>query len=375
MLPAVTIQLIAEDPNTQARAGLLTTPHGEVPTPAFMPVGTQATVKGVTVDQLKQLGASMILGNTYHLGLRPGHELIRSLGGLHRFSGWDGPILTDSGGFQIFSLAQLTKITEHGATFKSHIDGRAIELTPELSIDIQESLGSDVAMVLDHVIALPNEPAVIEDAMERSIRWAKRCLEHASREDQARFAIVQGGLDPELRRQCAQEMSKEDFEGFAIGGLSVGEPPAEMYKTIEATVPYLPKAKPRYLMGVGTPIDLVEAIARGVDMFDCVMPTRNGRNALAFTATGSMKLRNAKFREDARPLEEDCPCPACRHSRAYIRHLFVAGEMLGPILLSIHNLTFYQRLVREARAHIQAGTYSTFLDQQRQIWTPVTQDV
>ncbi|QDV13579.1 Queuine tRNA-ribosyltransferase [Rosistilla oblonga] len=374
-MPAVTIQLIAEDPNTQARAGLLTTPHGEVPTPAFMPVGTQATVKGVTVDQLKQLGASMILGNTYHLGLRPGHELIRSLGGLHRFSGWDGPILTDSGGFQIFSLAQLTKITEHGATFKSHIDGRAIELTPELSIDIQESLGSDVAMVLDHVIALPNEPAVIEDAMERSIRWAKRCLEHASREDQARFAIVQGGLDPELRRQCAQEMSKEDFEGFAIGGLSVGEPPAEMYKTIEATVPYLPKAKPRYLMGVGTPIDLVEAIARGVDMFDCVMPTRNGRNALAFTATGSMKLRNAKFREDARPLEEDCPCPACRHSRAYIRHLFVAGEMLGPILLSIHNLTFYQRLVREARAHIQAGTYSTFLDQQRQIWTPVTQDV
>ncbi|WP_417738247.1 tRNA guanosine(34) transglycosylase Tgt [Rosistilla oblonga] len=375
MLPAVTIQLIAEDPNTQARAGLLTTPHGEVPTPAFMPVGTQATVKGVTVDQLKQLGASMILGNTYHLGLRPGHELIRSLGGLHRFSGWDGPILTDSGGFQIFSLAQLTKITEHGATFKSHIDGRAIELTPELSIDIQESLGSDVAMVLDHVIALPNEPAVIEDATERSIRWAKRCLEHASREDQARFAIVQGGLDPELRRQCAQEMSKEDFEGFAIGGLSVGEPPAEMYKTIEATVPYLPKAKPRYLMGVGTPIDLVEAIARGVDMFDCVMPTRNGRNALAFTATGSMKLRNAKFREDARPLEGDCPCPACRHSRAYIRHLFVAGEMLGPILLSIHNLTFYQRLVREARAHIQAGTYSTFLDQQRQIWTPVTQDV
>ncbi|QDS89414.1 Queuine tRNA-ribosyltransferase [Rosistilla ulvae] len=373
-MPAVTIQLIAEDPNTLARAGLLTTPHGEVPTPAFMPVGTQATVKGVTVDQLKQLGASMILGNTYHLGLRPGHELIRSLGGLHRFSGWDGPILTDSGGFQIFSLAQLTKITEHGATFKSHIDGRAIELTPEHSIDIQESLGSDVAMVLDHVIALPNEPAVIEDAMQRSIRWAKRCLEHATREDQARFAIVQGGLDPELRRQCAQEMSKEDFEGFAIGGLSVGEPPAEMYKTIEATVPYLPKAKPRYLMGVGTPIDLVEAIARGVDMFDCVMPTRNGRNALAFTATGAMKLRNAKFREDARPLEEDCPCPACRHSRAYLRHLFVVGEMLGPILLSIHNLTFYQRLVREARNHIQAGTYSTFLDQQRRIWTPVTQD-
>lgn len=369
-MPAVTLQLVAEDPHTQARAGLLTTPHGEVPTPAFMPVGTQATVKGVTVDQLKQLGASMILGNTYHLGLRPGHELIRSLGGLHQFSGWDGPILTDSGGFQIFSLAQLTKITEQGATFQSHIDGRRIELTPEYSIDIQESLGSDVAMVLDHVIALPNEPAVIEDAMQRSIRWAQRCLNHATRQDQARFAIVQGGLDPELRRQCAQELSKEDFEGFAIGGLSVGEPPAEMYKTIDATCPYLPKAKPRYLMGVGTPIDLVEAIARGVDMFDCVMPTRNGRNALAFTATGAMKIRNAKFREDTRPLEEDCPCPACRHSRAYLRHLFVVGEMLGPILMSIHNLTFYQRLVRTARTHIQAGTYTMFLDQQRQIWNP-----
>ena len=334
-----------------------------------MPVGTQATVKGVTVDQLHTIGAKMILGNTYHLGLRPGHALIRSLGGLHRFSGWQGPILTDSGGFQIFSLAQLTKITEQGATFRSHIDGAKINLTPEYSIDIQEGLGSDIAMVLDHVIALPASPVAIEDAMQRSIRWAKRCLNHATRNDQARFAIVQGGLDAELRRQCAVELSAEDFDGYAIGGLSVGEPPSEMYATIEATVPHLPTSKPRYLMGVGTPIDLVEAIARGVDMFDCVMPTRNGRNALAFTASGAMKIRNAKYREDASPLEPDCPCIACRHSRAYLRHLFVAGEMLGPILLSIHNLTFYQRLVAQARSHIEAGTYGSFLAQQRSVWS------
>ncbi|MEZ6087096.1 MAG: tRNA guanosine(34) transglycosylase Tgt [Pirellulaceae bacterium] len=367
-MPAVTHVVNAEDSGTAARAGILSTPHGDVPTPAFMPVGTQATVKGVTVDQLRTLGAKIILGNTYHLGLRPGHELIRSLGGLHRFCGWDGPILTDSGGFQIFSLAQLTKITEQGAAFRSHIDGARINLTPEHSIDIQEGLGSDIAMVLDHVIALPASLVAIEDAMQRSIRWAKRCLNHASRQDQARFAIVQGGLDAELRRQCAVELSAEAFDGFAIGGLSVGEPPAEMYATIEATVPHLPTSKPRYLMGVGTPIDLVEAIARGVDMFDCVMPTRNGRNALAFTATGAMKIRNAKYKVDAQPLEPDCPCLACRHSRAYLRHLFVAREMLGPILLSIHNLTFYQRLVAEARRRIEAGTYASFLRQQRAVW-------
>ena len=368
-MPAVTLELVTSAADGP-RAGILHTPHGDVDTPAFMPVGTQATVKGVTVDQLRAVGAQMILGNTYHLRLRPGHDLIRSLGGLHPFSGWDGPILTDSGGFQIFSLAQRTTITEDGATFSSHIDGRTIELTPEHSIDIQEALGSDVAMVLDHVIALPADRECVEDAMARTIRWARRCLRHASRDDQALFAIVQGGLDADLRRECALELSKDEFDGYAIGGLSVGEPPVEMYRAIDDTCPHLPTDKPRYLMGVGTPIDLVEAIARGVDMFDCVMPTRNGRNALAFTANGSIKLRNARFHEDTRPLEDDCPCIACRHSRAYIRHLFVAKEMLGPILLSIHNLCFYQRLVTTARQQILAGTYAAFLEKQRNIWQP-----
>ncbi len=339
-----------------------------------MPVGTQATVKGLTIDQVGSTGAEMILANTYHLALRPGHETVRRLGGLHAMMGWDGPILTDSGGFQIFSLGDLNQVTEQAATFKSHVDGAIIRLTPEFSIEIQEALGSDVAMVLDHVVALPNSSDVVTDAVARSIRWATRCLNSATREDQARFAIVQGGLDETLRKQCARELASHDFEGFAVGGLSVGEAPEEMYRITEATCPELPAHKPRYLMGVGRPIDLLESIARGIDLFDCVMPTRNGRNAMAFTFNGPLKLRNAVHREDREPIESGCPCLACRHGRGYLRHLFAAGEMLGPILLSIHNLTFYQRILAEARAAIAEDRFAALLQKYRTRWQSVTID-
>lgn len=356
------------DATSAARRGVFLTPHGPVQTPGFMPVGTQGTVKGITIDQVSATGADMILGNTYHLALRPGHETVRKLGGLHAMCGWQGPILTDSGGFQIFSLKAINQITEQEATFRSHIDGTIIRLTPEHSIEIQEALGSDVAMVLDHVIALPASHDEVEDAMARSIRWAKRCLEASNRDDQAKFAIVQGGLDCELRTQCARELAAMDFNGYAVGGLSVGEAPSEMYRITAATCPHLPEHKPRYLMGVGRPVDLLESIARGIDLFDCVMPTRNGRNGLAFTDTGKLKLRNAIHREDTRPIDENCPCPACKHSRGYIRHLFVSGEMLGPILLSIHNLTYYQRLMTDARKAIESQRFTEFLLEKKQGW-------
>lgn len=325
-----------------------------------MPVGTLGTVKGLEIEQLRQTGAQMILGNTYHLALRPGEAVVEALGGLHRFTGWDGPILTDSGGFQLFSLAKMTKINEQGAVFRSHIDGRLVELTPERAIQIQEALGSDVAMVLDHVVALPNNAEVVRDAMERTIRWARRCREAASRSDQALFAIIQGGLDPKLRVECAEQLTRLDFVGYAVGGLSVGEEPVEMYHALDVTVPTMPADRPRYLMGVGRPEDILEAIRRGIDLFDCVMPTRNGRNAMAFTNQGPLRLRNLQFERDDRPLEEGCPCPACRRSRGYLRHLFMAGEMLGPILLSIHNITYYQRLVTDARAAIEADRFEEF---------------
>ncbi|CAK9101475.1 Queuine tRNA-ribosyltransferase (Guanine insertion enzyme) (tRNA-guanine transglycosylase) [Durusdinium trenchii] len=358
--PGFSFEIQHTDGQTLARRGVFTTPHGPVDTPAFMPVGTVATVKGMTIDQLRATGSQMILGNTYHLALRPGEEVIRDLGGLHNFMGWDGPILTDSGGFQLFSLARMTQVTDQGAVFRSHIDGSQLELTPERAIAIQEALGSDVAMVLDHVLALPASREAMEDAVERTRVWAARCQEAATRDDQAQFAIVQGGLDPELRSRSAEGLKELDFAGYAIGGLSVGEAPAEMYTAIEATGPHLPRHRPCYLMGVGRPIDLLEAVARGVDLFDCVMPTRNGRNALAFTAEGTLRLRNLKFQRDERPLEADCPCPACRHSRGYLRHLFMAGEMLGPILLTAHNLTYYQRLMAGARAAIEVGNFAEY---------------
>jgi queuine tRNA-ribosyltransferase len=351
-----------------ARCGTFHTPHGQVETPAFMPVGTAASVKGLTIDQLRATGAEMVLANTYHLALRPGERTVERLGGLHRFMGWDGPILTDSGGFQVFSLAQMVHVTEERATFRSHIDGTLVELSPERAAEIQEALGSDVAMVLDHVVALPSEPAVIKDATERSVRWAERSKRAAKRPDQAQFAIIQGGLDADLRVWCAEQLAQLDFPGYAIGGLSVGETPDEMYQVVAATVPAMPADKPRYLMGVGRPIDILGAIGRGIDLFDCVLPTRNGRNAMAFTGGGYLKLRNRQYIDDERPLEEGCPCPACRHSRGYIRHLFMSHEMLGPILLTAHNLTFYQRLLREARAAIAEGRFLDFFEAKRTIW-------
>lgn len=322
-----------------------------------MPVGTQATVKGLTIDQLLATGTRIVLGNTYHLTLRPGESLIERLGGLHAFMGWNGPILTDSGGFQVFSLASQAKISEEGALFRSHIDGSQVMLTPERAVEIQQALGSDIAMVLDHVVGLPAPREQIVDAMERSYRWAERCRSHHRHSYQAQFAIVQGGLDIDLRRQSAEQLIELGFPGYAIGGLSVGEPPEEMYRILDAVCPLLPEDRPRYLMGVGRPQDLLEGIARGVDMFDCVMPTRNGRNALAFTDRGPVRLRNRCHADDPRPLMEGCPCPACRHSRGYLRHLFQAGEMLGPILVTAHNVTFYQQLMADARRAIERGEY------------------
>ncbi len=333
-----------------------------------MPVGTQGTVKGVDIGRLRDTGAQMILANTYHLSLRPGEETVAALGDLHTFTGWSGPILTDSGGFQIFSLADRAKVTEQGVQFRSHIDGSLVKLTPERAVEIQQLLGSDLAMVLDHVVKLPNDSETIADAARRSLRWAERCQRAASRDDQMLLAIVQGGLDPKLRRESARELVAMGFRGYAVGGLSVGETPEEMARTIDVTVPEMPTDCPRYLMGVGRPEDLLDSISRGIDLFDCVMPTRNGRNALAFTAAGRVRLRNAVHRLDQKPLEKDCPCPACRHSRGYLRHLFQAGEMLGPILVSIHNLTYYQRLMAGAREAIAADRFTEFHEAQWAGW-------
>jgi queuine tRNA-ribosyltransferase len=366
---ALGFDVLHDDADTRARLGRLTTPHGAVDLPAFMPVGTQGTVKGVDVGRLRETGAQMILANTYHLMLRPGEETVAALGGLHAMMGWDGPILTDSGGFQIFSLADRVVIDDHGAKFNSHIDGARVVLTPERAVAIQEQLGSDVAMQLDHVVALPNEREVVADAMRRSVRWAERCRAAAARPDQALFAIVQGGIDAELRAESAQCLAAMDFPGYAIGGLSVGEEPAEMYRTLDVTVPLLPPDRPRSRVGVGRPEDLLEAVARGVDLFDCVMPTRNGRNALAFTDGGPLRLRNQQHAFDRRPLEEHCPCLACRHSRGYLRHLFQAGEMLGPMLLSIHNLTYYVRLLADARQAIVEDRFARFCDEHRRGWS------
>ena len=356
------------DPKSSARRGTFNTPRGSVQTPAFMPVGTQGTVKGVEIQQLRETGAQMILGNTYHLAIRPGEQTVRKLGGLHAFSGWDGPILTDSGGFQVFSLGTQTKVDDEGVVFRSHVDGTRMKFTPERAIEIQQALGSDVMMVLDHVVKLPNEREVVRDASLRTIDWAKRSRAVRTSDQQVQFAIVQGGLDEQLRGECAEALVKLDFPGYAVGGLSVGEPPAEMYRILDTTCPLLPADRPRYLMGVGRPEDLVEAIWRGVDLFDCVMPTRNGRNALAFTDEGPKRLRNQQYHDDPGPLQPGCPCPACARSLGYLRHLFAAREMLGPILLSIHNLTYYQRLMAEARAAIERGEYADFRNKKLVAW-------
>ncbi len=366
--PDFRFELLHTDRGSDARRSRLQTPHGPVEMPTFMPVGTLGTVKGVDVGRLGETGAQMVLSNTYHLALRPGEETVAELGGLHKFMGWSGPILTDSGGFQVFSLSERTQIDEQGVTFRSHLDGSPIELSPERSIAIQEALGSDLVMVFDHVIGLPNSPEAVAEATWRSVRWAERCKKASTRDDQMLLAIVQGGLDAGLRRECAKELVAMDFPGYAVGGLSVGEKPVDMYRTLEATVPELPEDRPRYLMGVGRPEDLLEAVARGIDMFDCVMPTRNGRNALVYTDEGPLRLRNAAHVLEKRPLEEHCPCPACRYSRGYLRHLFQAKEMLGPVLASIHNLTYYQRLMAEAREAIVENRFPEFREEKLRGW-------
>lgn len=356
------------DAHSAARRATLHTPHGRVDLPTFMPVGTLGTVKGLDVSRVEDTGAQVVLANAYHLALRPGAKTVAALGGLHAFMGWSGPILTDSGGFQVFSLAHRAQVSEQGVTFCSPIDGASLQLTPERSIAIQEDLGADLVMAFDHVVALPNSPEAVVEATWRSVDWAERCRKAARREDQMLLAIVQGGLDEQLRRHCARELVKMDFLGYAVGGLSVGEEPTEMYRMLEVTVPELPTSSPRYLMGVGRPQDLLEGIARGIDMFDCVMPTRNGRNALVFTDNGPLRLRNAAYEQDTRPLEADCPCLACRHSRGYLRHLFKAKEMLGPILASLHNLTYYQRLMAEARTAIAQDSFTDFRDEKLRRW-------
>ncbi len=356
---AFRFELLAKD--GPARVGRMHTAHGSVETPVFMAVGTQATVKGLTPQQLEAAGVQVVLGNTYHLALRPGADLIAELGGLHRFMGWQRPILTDSGGYQVFSLAANLKIDDRAAVFRSHIDGSLLELSPESAMTIQEQLGSDIAMCLDQCPAGDANPEEMREAVRRTILWAERCQQVQRRQDQALFAIVQGGTDLALRAHCAAALTALDFPGYALGGFSVGETSADMVAALEPAAQMLPTNKPRYLMGVGRPEDILMAVARGIDMFDCVLPTRNGRNAMAFTSEGSVKIRNACHKRDSAPLESGCPCPTCvQYSRAYLHHLFLADEMLGPTLLSLHNVAYYSRLMAEIRQAITAGRFAEF---------------
>jgi queuine tRNA-ribosyltransferase len=367
-MPASPIRfdVASPDASTRARAGLLETPHGRVPTPAFMPVGTQATVKTLTPAQLEEIGADILLCNAFHLALRPGDEVVAKMGGLHRFTGWTRPILTDSGGYQVFSLAKLTRVTEEAVEFRSPLDGSPVVVSPERAVEIQERLGADLIMPLDEPVPNPCEAERARAAMERTHRWARRCLAARRRPDQALFGIVQGSLDPGLRKESAEAIAAMGFDGHAIGGLSVGETPAQMWEAIDATTPHLPADKPRYLMGVGTPRDLVEAVARGVDLFDCVLPTRLGRTGWGITSQGPIKLKQQAYREDASPLDPGCPCATCRRfSRAYLRHLFMAKEILGLTLITYHNVYFYIHWMRRIRESIQAGTFEKMLSDAR----------
>ncbi len=361
-------KLIATD--GKARRGEITMPRGTVRTPAFMPVGTAGTVKAMYMDQVRDLGADIILGNTYHLMLRPGAERVAKLGGLHDFARWPGPILTDSGGFQVMSLAQLRKLDEKGVTFRSHIDGRAYEMTPERSIEIQGLLDSDIQMQLDECVALPSTPKDIQRAMELSLRWAERCkIAFGTQPGKAMFGIVQGGDVPDLRIRSAQALKAMDLKGYAVGGLAVGEPQEVMLDMLDVTCPELPTEKPRYLMGVGTPDDILKSVARGIDMFDCVMPTRAGRHGLAFTRRGKVNLRNARHAEDHRPLDEESACPAARdYSRAYLHHLVKSGEALGGMLLTWNNLAYYQQLMQGVRSSIEAGRFDDFVIETQAAW-------
>ena len=353
-----------------ARRGLIAMPRGEVRTPAFMPVGTAATVKAMYMDQVREAGADIILGNTYHLMLRPGAERVAKLGGLHAFSRWDGPILTDSGGFQVMSLASLRKISEQGVTFRSHIDGQPYELTPERAIEIQGLLGSDIQMQLDECIALPASEDDTARAMELSLRWADRCkTAFGDQAGRAMFGIVQGGDNVRLREASADALTAMELKGYAVGGLAVGEPQEVMLAMLEATCPRLPSAKPRYLMGVGTPDDILESVARGIDMFDCVMPTRAGRHGLAYTRHGKINLKNARHAEDPRPLDEESSCPVARnYSRAYLHHLVRSGEMLGSMLLTWNNIAYYEALMAGIRESISAGGFADFSGETQETW-------
>jgi queuine tRNA-ribosyltransferase len=402
-------EIVAEDTTTAARAGLLHTPHGMVETPVFMPVGTAGTVKGMTQAQLEELGVQILLANTYHLYLRPGHEIVREVGGLHRFMGWPRAILTDSGGFQVMSLKSLGRVTEDGVWFKSHLDGSAHFLSPERAVEVQLALGADIIMTLDECVEYPSSHEAIHRAVKLTGRWAGRAKRYyeeqgvggwgpgtgrkpsatssqpSASETQASeqsaiahyqspipapspqppapalFGIVQGGVDRDLRRESAEGLLELDFEGYALGGLSVGEPKAEMYEVAEYTAKLLPRNRPRYLMGVGTPEDLVECVARGIDMFDCVMPTRNARNGCVFTSQGKVIIKNTKYARDESPLDPACECPVCRrYSRSYIRHLLVAGEMLGAILTTQHNLHFYVDRMRKIRQSLLFGAFAEF---------------
>ncbi|MBE7539749.1 MAG: tRNA guanosine(34) transglycosylase Tgt [Opitutaceae bacterium] len=362
MSEAAHFQLLVTDSASAARRGRLRTRHGVVETPVFMPVGTQGTVKAVTPAHLHEIGARIILGNTYHLNLRPGSDLVRDLGGLHAFMGWDGPILTDSGGFQVFSLAKLREIRDDGIAFQSHVDGARLFLGPREVMTIQRNLGSDIAMVIDECPPWPCEKDACAAAVARSHRWASQCRQIAVDSGFLAaghhvFAIVQGSTFDDLRREAAEALAALDFPGYAVGGVSVGEPEPEMLKQVGATTPFLPKEKPRYVMGLGTPPQLLKMVALGVDMFDCVMPTRVARNGLVFTADGPMNIRNERFRRDPRPLVEGLDNYTRRFSRAYLRHLQLAGEMLAGTLLTIHNLHFYIDLMGQARAHIEAGDF------------------
>lgn len=357
--------LLKTDAATAARRGCLRTRHGVIETPIFMPVGTQGTVKGVTPVQLRELGAQIILGNTYHLNLRPTSELVKELGGLHKFMGWDGPILTDSGGFQVFSLAKLRKMHDDGVEFQSHLDGKKLFLGPQEVMTIQANLGSDIAMVIDECPPWPCERDATAEACARSLRWATRCKQIATDNGFLAaghhvFAIVQGSTYDDLRREAAEALAELDFPGYAVGGVSVGEPEPEMLKQVGATTPFMPVDKPRYTMGLGTPPQLLKMVALGVDMFDCVLPSRVARNGLVFTPDGPLNLKNERFRSDGGPIHDEVKNYATNFSRAYLRHLMVAGEMLGCTLLTIHNLAFYLDLMAQARAHIEAGDYGTW---------------
>jgi len=360
-LPGKMFELLKTDGGSKARLGRLTTPHGVVDTPVFMSVGTQGSVKALDPRELREMGTQIILGNTYHLNIRPGLEIIRAAGGLHRFMNWTGPILTDSGGFQVFSLATIRKIQPHGVEFRSHLDGSLLFLGPKEAMEIQAALGSDIAMVFDDCPPHTSTPRELRAAVERTIRWAGECREQPRAAGQSVFGIVQGGIDAALREECAKALVDLKFDGYAIGGVSVGEPEPEMFRAIELTEPFLPASQPRYAMGLGTPAQLVELVARGVDMFDCVLPTRVARNGTAFTRTGSLSIKAGFNKADFGPIEEGCDCFACRNfSRAYLRHLLNVGEILGLRMLSVHNTRMFVRVMEDVRAAIAHGTFGEF---------------